>query len=283
MRIGLAGIDGTHPAQFVRLINRESLDSRARIESVYDADEGGLAAFAGEHGIHAASSIEELVERSDAAIIADRRAHSHFAAAAPFLHAGKRAYVDKPLAHSRREAQEFAALASSSRVPVYTASVLPLQRSFRQRILPAIRKLGPLRTVEIRGPGSAHDSFGGVFFYGIHHAELLQAITGNASVSIQCAPPTAGGCVTAVMPLAEKGITATIKIIAGFQGGFQVSAAGEKGTLDEAIVFDEDPYRHGVAAAVRFLQTGEMPRSWVDMVWPIALLDDIHRKAAAVV
>ncbi len=125
----------------------------ATIVAVWDADPARAQEFAATFRVpRVAARLEELAEGIDAVLIVDAEGDGadHLRLATPFLERGLPAFVDKPFAHTARDAQAIVDLAERHRAPVFTASTLP--HVVRRRWGARLEAAGPPSTVFSAGP-----------------------------------------------------------------------------------------------------------------------------------
>ena len=104
--VGVAGVGslGRHHARVA-----SSLPG-VRVAGVFDTDRNRASEVAGEFGVPTAESLEQLIERSDAVVVAVPTS-SHHAVASAALAAGRHVLVEKPITETLSEADELVALA----------------------------------------------------------------------------------------------------------------------------------------------------------------------------
>ena len=81
-------------------------------------------------------------------------------------------------------------------------SSVPLQGSVAA-IRKQLRAIAPLKVVHLTGPGDPKSKYGGIFFYGIHQADLMVELFGPEARSVASMLNGSGGDSTAaaaVMP-----------------------------------------------------------------------------------
>jgi predicted dehydrogenase len=105
--IGLGHIGKNHARIFSELPDLE-------FAAVYDADAATVAEIAGRFNTHAATSLEDLYDRVDAATLATPTP-THFEIASALITHGKHVLVEKPITENSRDAKALVALASEHR------------------------------------------------------------------------------------------------------------------------------------------------------------------------
>ena len=182
MRVGMVGLDTSHCPTFARLLNDDSERYHIRGARVIGAYPGGSAHFAlsrdrvqgftsqmrDEHGVRIYDTISELVEDVDAILLESSDGRQHLQQFAQ-LAVGKPVFIDKPLATTTLDARAIISLAGTTHTPIMSCSSL--------RYAVGIADLVPERehvlSCEAFGPATLLDDFPGLFWYGIHSAEVL--------------------------------------------------------------------------------------------------------------
>lgn len=182
LKLGMIGLDTSHCPAFAKLLTETDNPHYVEGAEIVAAFPGGSDAFANsrnrvdqftaqmrdDFGVKICDTIEEVVEQSDAILLesVDGRQHlEQFARLAPY---GKPVFIDKPLTTDTSEAKELFRLAASTNTPVFSASSL--------RYATGVHELGenePVHGCEAFGPMAILDDFPGLFWYGIHTAEIL--------------------------------------------------------------------------------------------------------------
>lgn len=182
LKLGMIGLDTSHCPAFAKLLLDTNDPHHVEGAEIVAAFPGGSEMFANsrnrvaqftaqmrdEFGVKIYDTIEAVAEHCDAILLesVDGRQHlEQFAKLAPY---GKPVFIDKPLTTDTSEAKELLRLANTSNTPVFSASSL--------RYAHGIRELGQGETVhgcEAFGPMAILDDFPGLFWYGIHSAEIL--------------------------------------------------------------------------------------------------------------
>lgn len=178
MRIGIVDLDTSHPANWVP-IEREL---GHEIVGVYDGGAihppGYAQKFAAEHKIPCVfSSIGEMVERVDCAIIHSCNWDTHVANANPFIAAGKAVLIDKPIAGNRADLCKLKTWAESGARITGGSSLRFCDESRAWLARPPAER------------GTAHTAICGCgvdeFNYGIHAYSMLAALLGCGARSVR--------------------------------------------------------------------------------------------------
>lgn len=188
MKIGMIGLDTSHCPAFADLLHNTQNPHHVPGGRIVAAFPGGSQALAtsrdrverfaaqmrDQFQVQILDSIEAVAEQVDAILLesVDGRQHrDQFARLAPFR---KPVFIDKPLATSVSDAQAILELSRRSGAPVFSCSSI--------RYAMGVAELGAARRVlgcEAFGPAAVLADFPGLFWYGVHTAEVLFAKMGT--------------------------------------------------------------------------------------------------------
>lgn len=132
LRVGVVGV-GHIGSNHARLYAEQTA---AAFTAIYDTDAAKAEQLAAQHGVKAASSLEEFLENVDAASIATPTS-SHFEVARQLLERGKHALIEKPIAESPAHATELAHLAAERQLVLQVGHVErfnPVLSALEQRL-----------------------------------------------------------------------------------------------------------------------------------------------------
>lgn len=187
LSIGMIGLDTSHAEAFTELLNNPDHPWHVPGGGVTVAYPGGspdfelsasrvdryTAKLRDEFGVRIADSIEEVAEQSDAVLLesVDGRVHpEQFARIAPY---GKPVFIDKPFALSSAEAAEIIRLAETHKVPLMSCSALRYAEGLTMELDGASGEA--VEGMDCFGPTDRQPTQPGLFWYGIHAAEMLFA------------------------------------------------------------------------------------------------------------
>jgi hypothetical protein len=176
----------------------------------------------------------------------------HLEQVIPVIKAGKRVFVDKPIAGSLADAVAIHRLAAKRGVPLFSASSL----RFAAGTL-AVRggSIGAVTGADTYSPCALEATHPDLFWYGIHGVESLFTAMGPGCTSVT---RTHSADFDLVTGLWSDGRIGTFRGIRRGAANFGGTAFGEKGT---APVGAFDGYRPLLVEIVKFFQTGEAPVS----------------------
>lgn len=273
--IGIVGAENSHTVAIAKVLNVEKLVPGFRVTHVW-GETRQFARKAAEAGQipHIVKVPEELIGQVDAAVVDHRHGKYHLPAAWPLLEARMPLFIDKPFCYRRVEGARFLARAAELGVPVCSYSILPNQASFRD-LKRQVRRLGKIHVVVSTGACDIHSKWGGIFFYGIHQVDMILRLLGYR---VRYAQVVKGRGKNHVGILTfEEGAVATMNLIGEGTAQFHLSAIGEKGRVDQAIVFDESPYLTGIRDFCRMFKTGKTQENSETMLGPVAVLEALEK------
>ena len=278
LRIGMIGLDTSHVIAFARLLNDTSDENHVPGGKVVAAFKGGSPDLEAswsrvdgytkqlqtDYGVVIVDSIEALCDRVDAVMLESVDGRPHLEQARPVIRAGKRLFIDKPIAGSLRDAIEIYQLARQQGVPVFSSSSY---RYYDSLVKVKNSDVGDIRSVISYGPAHLEPHHPDLFWYGVHPTEALFTILGT-------------GCETVV-----RTTTADTDVVTGLWTGGRVGTlqALRKGpTPHKVIVFGtkavaeqqgSGDYAPLVREIIRFFQTGVAPVSPVETLELFAFME----------
>ncbi|TDL52953.1 gfo/Idh/MocA family oxidoreductase [Paenibacillus dendritiformis] len=270
LRIGIIGLDTSHVTAFTALLNDDTHPYHVPGGKVVAAYQGGtpglelsmsrLKAYTdelvGQYGVTLVPDLPSLSEQCDVLLLesVDGGVHeAQFAAVAPF---GKPVFIDKPLALSTASANRIADLAAQYGTPVMSSSALRYAEALTsavQEVTAEAEGRPCVQGVDAFGPTPRGDGAPGLFYYGIHCAEMLYAAMGPGCREVRAEAIPGGECITARW---EDGRVATIR---GRQGGaFGALVHGERQSRYADVAADVKPFYASLLEGVMaFFQTRE--------------------------
>lgn len=184
LRIGAIGADSSHLPEFTKRIKalHDEGKTRCLVTHVYDPGQHDLVNVpkwlqtAQDMGVALAGSLDELLNSSDGVMVLAVNGNKHLQLALPGLRKGLPTYIDKPLTCNLGEAKQLLAESRRAGARCYSASSLRFAPEVE-----AVRnnsELGRIVAIDAFGPGQLHPHMEGLFFYGVHVIEMVDAIWG---------------------------------------------------------------------------------------------------------
>jgi len=194
IKVGMVGLDTSHCPAFTGMLNDASNPYHVPGAQVVGAFPGGSELFSNsrsrvegfttqlrdEFGVQMYDSIPALVADVDAILLESVDGRQHLEQFKE-LAVGKPVYIDKPFATTSSEAVEMACIAQHSGTPIMSCSSL--------RYAAGIVDLSPggdVLSCEAFGPAALLDDYPGLFWYGIHSAEMLFSFMGTGCQTARC-------------------------------------------------------------------------------------------------
>lgn len=247
-RIGIIGLDTSHSTAFTKAIN--SPDAKPefggfRIVAAYPKGSNDIKSSVDripgyieevkKYGVEITSSIDELLKEVDFVLLETNDGRIHFEQALPVMKAGKRMFIDKPIAASLGHALAIFKAADYYKVPVFSSSSL--------RYMPGIKdvadgKIGKVTGADTFSPCSIEPSHPDLFWYGIHGVEALIAVMGTGCKTVTRASTADTDVVTGIW---NDGRIGTFRGTRSGQHGYGGTAFGEKGSMSLGTYAGYDP------------------------------------------
>lgn len=272
MKMGIVGAENSHSWSMAAEMNTAREVPGFRVTHIWgETDE--FARVAAERGKipNIVKRPQDMIGKVDCVMIDHRNGRYHFAAARPFLKARLPVFVDKPFTLSIAEGKRFLAYRRQCRALLTTMSSVPHQacvKGFRKELA----KLGEIQAVHLAGPGDANSPYGGIFFYGIHQADLMCELFGT---DLRDATAVKEGSRFSGIVRYASGLTVTIRMAA--VGGFSIAAVGAKGGFFAPVVYDKQMGLPVARIITRMFRTRKEPFSEARMLTPVAVLEALDR------
>jgi predicted dehydrogenase len=270
MRIALVGTENSHADHIVRLLNVDRI-SDAQVVALVGDDEK-TRKLAAEGGItQVVPTSTELTGSVDALIATNRDGALHREHAVPFLDAGIPVWVDKPLAASTADASAILDAARRSSTPVTSYSAV---RWVADADVLAAADVGELQAVTVTGPADPDSEYSGIFFYGIHVADLAQRLAPGQPGPVEV--DHVGS--TVVARYRSNGVQVTLQLVKPTDDGrvpFHAEIVGRTGLVSRDVQLDAEYVLPGLKVFLTMLETGQQPLDDATMLAPITVLEQM--------
>jgi len=187
LRAGIIGTDTSHVPAFTKAF-REHPEWKITVVAAYKGGspdfpvsanrvEGFAKTIHEEYGVELVDSVEALVAKVDVVLLESVDGRPHLAQATPALKAGKRMFIDKPLAASLEDARRIAQLARETGTPIFSTSSVRFHPD-----IPRVRNdksIGDVTRVQANYTLNVVPFHPDLFYYGIHGVEALYAVMGK--------------------------------------------------------------------------------------------------------
>jgi hypothetical protein len=263
LRAGIIGCDTSHAIQFTKLINApDAKGGRAQVDVVAafpggsddipssrDRVPGYVEQLRG-MGVEIVDSIDALLGKVDVVLLESVDGRVHLEQVRPVFAAGKRVFIDKPLAGSLADAVEIARLGKEHDVPWFSSSALRYSGPVKKL---AGADVGEELGCEAFAPCSLEPHHPDLFWYGVHGVECLFTIMGPGCESVSRVH-TEGADV--VVGLWRDGRIGSFR---GLRAGAQDYGATVFGAKSIATARGFDGYDPLVEEVCKFFVTGKAP------------------------
>jgi predicted dehydrogenase len=194
IRVGIIGLDTSHVIHFTRILNAEDPPPElagCRVVAAYPKGSPDIESSVSrvpkytqevqEMGVEIVGSIAELLPRVDAVLLETNDGRPHLGQALPVLKAGKRMFIDKPMAASLVDVIAIFAAAKHYGVPVFSTSAL----RYGEGTLAAHQgSIGPILGCDTYSSCSLEPTHPDFFWYGVHGVEALFTVMGTGCQSV---------------------------------------------------------------------------------------------------
>lgn len=206
-----------------------------------------------EMNVEIVDSIDDLIKKVDVVMILSIDGRPHLEQARAVFAAGKRVYIDKPIAGSLADAIKIFQLSQEHGVPCFSSSSLRFaKRTIDIRQDP---KLGDLVGCDQYAPCSLEEHHPDFFWYGIHGVEPLFTIMGPGCVSVTRIHTEGNDMAVGVW---KDGRIGSFRGIRASRRGYGSTVFGTKGIVPGGTF---DGYEPLIVEIVKFFKTGKPPVS----------------------
>jgi predicted dehydrogenase len=275
VRIGMVGSDNSHAIAFSKLCNVTENDLRvegAQVVAVFGEEEARTQEVSEEGRIpKIVSRPEDMIGDVDAVLVVFRHGGKHREYAEPFVREGIPTFVDKPLAVSSEDARALLDLADAKGSLLTSFSTLRYagdMLDFKKEM----DDLGPTSSAVFSGPADRESEYGGLPFYGIHIAEMMQALYGPGVKSVSAVEN--GKNIVATLGY-EGGRVGTLNFLGDASYVFHMLAFGKDGWAGRALDASTC-YRDGLEVVLKMVESGNRPLTNEALLEPVLVLEAIE-------
>ena len=212
--------------------------------------EQGVALFR-EMNIELVDSIDALLAKVDVVMILSIDGRPHLEQAEPVFAAGKRVYIDKPIAGSLADAIRIFELSKKHNVPCFSSSALRFApETLGMKTNPAI---GEIRGCDQYSPCSLEEHHPDFFWYGIHGVEPLYTVMGLGCQTVTRVHTEGQDVIVGVW---EGGRIGSVRGIRDSHRGYGSTVFGTKAVLPAGGFGGYEPL---IVEIVKFFKTGKPP------------------------
>lgn len=187
-RVGIIGLDTSHAIAFTKTLNAKDADPTYKGYKVVAAYpqgskdiESAVSRVSGyvkdiqQYGVKIVNSIEDLLTKVDVVLLESNDGRVHLEQVLPVFKAGKRVFIDKPIAASLKDTIQIFEKAEEHNVPVFSSSSLRYMESAQEV---AKGKVGKVLGADTFSPAALEETHPDLLWYGIHGIETLFTVMG---------------------------------------------------------------------------------------------------------
>lgn len=194
-RIGIIGLDTSHSVAFTKALNADVEDSALqgyKVVAAYPYGSKTIETSASripgyieevkELHVEIVDSIAELLKKVDVVMLETNDGRLHLEQALPVMKAGKRLFIDKPIAASLKDAKAIFEASKRYRTPVFTSSSLRYAENIAD--IKSGNIIGAVTGADTYSPAKIESTHPDLFWYGVHGIEMLYAVMGVGCKSV---------------------------------------------------------------------------------------------------
>lgn len=194
-RIGIIGLDTSHSTAFTNLLNNPAAGDKFKgykVVAAYphgskdiEASTSRIEGYTNEvkaKGVQITSSIAELLTLVDVVMLETNDGRLHYEQAMEVIKAGKKVFIDKPLANSMKDAIAIFKAAKEKNVPVFSASSLRFTVGMED--IKSGKKIGKIIAADAYSPAKLEKTHIDFYWYGIHGVEMLFTAMGTGCKTV---------------------------------------------------------------------------------------------------
>ncbi len=288
IRLGMIGLDTSHVIAFTSYLNNPKNNTGCKVVAAFPGGSPDFKASADrvqkftsdmrdKYGVEMVDSIEELCQKVDGILLESVDGRPHLEQARIVIAAGKRLWVDKPVADDLADVIELFRLAKENNVPCWSSSAMRFGAevaSARSNIA-----LGKIVACDVFGSSSWAEKHPSLYLYGIHAVEPLFTVMGTGCETVQRVKTDRGDMVIGVW---QGGRIGTFRDLRGGKTDFKTIIYGTEQTL----MPKSSGYEPLLVEIVNFFRSGKPPVSAEETIEIYAFMsaaDDSAAQGGAVV
>jgi predicted dehydrogenase len=282
LKIGIIGFDTSHVTAFTRLLNDSSdpyhvpgakviggfPSASPDIESSISRVEGYKTEMVEKYGAQLYPSIEAMLEEVDAVLLESNDGRRHLPEVKAVFEAGKRVFIDKPLAASYADAAEIARLSQEHNVPFFSTSSLRFDANIMG--LRQSEDLGQVLACDAYSPATLEPTNPGLYWYGVHGVDILYSFMGTGCASLRCWSSTDSDVIAATW---ADGRVATLRGIRTGVHDYGVRVFTDKQIAETKYSREVPIYSQLLNQIVPFFQGGPAPVATEETLEAMAFIE----------
>jgi len=289
MKVGMIGLDTSHVVAFAEILNNPDNAHYVAGTKVVAAFKGGspdmpvsadrvdgfTEKLVNDYRLEIIDSIEQLGEMCDAILLESVDGRVHLEQFKKLASCKKPVFIDKPFTVSLADAKEIKELSEGNGTPVCSCSALRYDASLQEALKD--KEVGEITGATTYGPAKYAEPTPGLFWYGIHSAEMLFAAMGTGCKSVRC---IGNEDTDIVVGLWEDGRMGELRGIRKGAAVFGALLFREK-EIQSVAQHPDIPASAGLMKeVVKFFQTGKSPIPLKETVEIMAFLEAANTSRA---
>lgn len=282
-RVGIIGLDTSHSIAFAKAMNVQKNPDLMGYQVVAAYPHGskdiessvsripGYIEDVKEMGVEIVDSIEALLDKVDVVLLETNDGRRHLEQVLPVLKAGKRVFVDKPVAASLEDTLAIYEASERYNVPLFSSSSLRYIKGAKEA---RAGELGKVMGATTWSPASIEKTHPDMYWYGVHGVEALFTVMGTGCKEVYRVHTEGCDIITGVWDDGKVGV---------FRGqragklGYGGHVYGEKKSID---LGPYQGYLPLLIDVIKYFETGEMPVSPEETIEMFAFMSaaDVSKK-----
>ncbi len=273
LKIGFIGAQSFHAQEFASLINKSGvIDARVTHIWAEPGQEERVQQLSHEYEIPViCKNYTDMIGKVDAVMLLTRNGADHVEQAKPFLNAQIPVWVDKPIALDSRDAEKLCALVQKSGMPLMGGSTLK-HSSDMQTLKDLLAEFKQIDYFSFSYCSSVDAPTGGVSFYGIHLAEIICYLFGDAVETITA--KQFGKTVTVLLQYKGGMVANLIMTDGGYENTYNIIGGGKYAA---AHINCQDCYAKELEYMYNVLTGQDKPLSPIQFTAPVKLMHAIEQ------
>jgi predicted dehydrogenase len=269
-RVGIIGLDTSHATAFTGALNAPSAGPEFggyKVTAAYPKGSNDIKSsvdrIAGyteevkKLGVEIVDSIQDLLKKTDVILLETNDGRLHLGQALQVMEAGKKLFIDKPLAASLTDAIAIFNAGRKYNVPVFSSSSL---RYIAGADEIAKGSIGKVLGADTYSPATIEKTHPDLFWYGVHGVETLFTVMGTGCKSVMGTFTEETDQVTGLWSDNRVGTFRGIRKGKSDYGG---TVFGEKGIV---VLGKYSGYNALLAEIIKFFESGVPPVSQAETI-----------------
>lgn len=271
-RVAVLGCENSHADSFLNYMKRSGKFPDIEVVGVYSDEPEACARLHDNFGVYVAKRYDEFVGKIDGLIITARHGDNHYKYAKPYIKSGIPMFIDKPITVSENEALTFMKELAANKVRV-TGGSCCMHDAVIQKLkgIAATKPHGEVLGGYFRAPLSAHNAYGGFFFYAQHLVQMVSEVFGYYPNSVRMYQKNTS--YTAVIQYPQYVVTAEYK---DDNQVYYAALSCEKTVVGEACTL-RGCFETEFDEFYRLLQGGAQKQSYDEFMAPVFVMNAMYR------